>query len=1167
MRRIGILCWCLYAGVLSAQSEGAAFPAKKHLLRFDAPPWNLPDSLISPGSIQLRGEADGHDIPPSCYSIVGNAIWWTADSAAIPFPLRITYQCLPPWLTQPFYLRAPPTYPNSGDSSVPFTYRPYTETSPGIQFRKLDYSGRFTRGFSIGNTQDLGLNAAFNLQLNGDLGDGIRIQAAISDENLPLQPEGNSLQLRDFDRVYIHLQRNKQSLTAGDYDLLHQTGHFMRYASRLQGVLVKNEAPRSTQQAAAAIARGKFTRYVLSVQEGNQGPYPLSGASGEAVAVVIAGTERVWHNGQLLQRGADYDYLIDYNRGELTFTWRRRILRESRITIEYEYADQNFLRSIYTMDLSRSFRKASLYAHYYSRQDSRTPTSNLSLTDTDRQIIQRAGDDPEKAYISTIRDAETYLPSRVYYSWKDTLTNCGHLDSILLLSSPPDAPQRVTARFSFVGKGKGHYRRYEQPLANERAYYWVAPDPETCQPTGDYEPILQITPPQQHQLLVVGQTWNPSRIQLQTEVALSHLDKNRLSALDQTDDIGAAAFLFLHYRPLPPPDSNRWQWTSDLSVETRQAHFQEINPYRNPEFLRTWSLTSFNGQGNVPPAAELLSSLSASLEHPRKGKATFQSQTYQRATSYRGIKQSLEWQLIPDNWKIQGNVHVLNARSEQNKLLFIQPTLDLAKQFPRWQQHTVFLSADGEQNARYAPGSRAVLPASFSYGRWRIGVESPGEKKTYYQAAYSQRSDQSPYAGEWKQATIARELSASGRWSPTPSNHIQGDLSYRQLATNTTLFPEQTPSRNSLLGRLDAAFFALHGLLRSQTLYELGSGQEARQEFTFIKVAPGEGVYIWLDSLYNQDGVIQPAEMQLAPFPDQADFIRVATISTRYVQTDYLQLSQNLQLEPRALWKSPPTKHPAKLLSKLSAQSSWKKQQKTIANAGTPPLFPQMLPPDDSSLVGLNEQSRHAILFNRGNPHWELQLARQHTQSKQLQVAGFELRGNRETLLLLRWNPAPGWSVRTQAAQGNKQSQISWMNSRNYLLQYQKIETQLSWVPASKWRTQINTRFQTDQDRISGGIPHARTLELKSGTTLTPRANTALNAQLSYVSIDFEGETRSPAGYAILNGLRPGSNWLWSLGIERQINRNLQLRVQYDGRKTGQSPVIHRGSLQISAVF
>ena len=1129
-----------------------------------SPPWNIPESCLVPGSVTITHAATHQPVSPEHYAVSGSAILWLGDTARIPFPLVVRYRVCPEWLYQPVVLdKRPAPADIASDSGGHFLYKPYSEQAPLVNFQKLDYSGRFSRGIAIGNRQDLSLQSGFNLQLSGDLGDGVALQAAISDEHLPLQPEGSSLQLRDFDRVYVHLKRRGDEFTAGDFDLQNGESYFLRFVNRLQGVQIGHKSDHGQQQAALAVNRGRFARYVLSVQEGNQGPYPLQGAAGERFIVLLAGTERVWLNGELLQRGFDHDYTIDYNRGELTFTPRRRMSRETRVTVEYEYADQNFLRSIYTFRTEHSWKRMRFYAQAYSRQDSRSPTSSLLLSEKDREALYQAGDDPAKALISGLQAQGQFTPSRAYYFVKDTLTPCGKTDSVLFFTHDPERA-RFTARFTYLGPGKGNYKLYEQPLANERVFYWVAPDPSNCQPRGEYEPVLQLTPPQQQQMVVAGQEWAiGSQTSLRSEFALSRMDPNRLSPLGKKDDLGAAAFLEIKQQAQLGKDSSAWKMSSSLALEGLHRNFRTLNPYRSPEFLRDWSLADFQGKGSPPAAHEYIGHLDLTLAQPRTGQISYQAQSFLRSTTYQGLRQGVHWTLQPKNWDIRGKVRQLQARTASEALLFWQPWIEVRTRLFKKEKWELSWQSQGEYNARKSVQDTSLQPGSFAFYLLRSGIKSPADKPWGWNMELQYREDLLPLAGIWTRASIAREAALSGYWQRKTALRLSGTLSYRQFQSNALLLPE-LDSRNTLLGRIDASFLAFKGSVRSQATLETGAGQEPRQEYTFIKVAPGEGAYIWLDSLYNADGVIQPVEMQPAPFPDQADYIRVPTISTRYVQTDYLNLNQNLQLEPGNLWEKTDSSLLAGLFRRLSGQLSWRTQQKQQDRSPFAIFQPDIA---DTSLVALHEGLRQSLTFNRAHPKWEIQWVRTLNRSKQVQTSGHDIRELRESYGLLRWNPFQTWSLRAQAGSGIRKSLVTSFNGQDYTLPFQKIEGDLSWLPRPGLRAQIHFRIQSERNTAPGQDQQALLREIRTESAYTPGNNTTLTVRLAWIAARFEGDARSPAGFAILNGLQPGINWIWNLGMERQLNRALQLRVQYDGRKTGKAPPAHIGRVQVTALF
>jgi hypothetical protein len=55
--------------------------------------------------------------------------------------------------------------------------------------------------------------------------------------------------------------------------------------------------------------------------------------------------------------------------------------------------------------------------------------------------------------------------------------------------------------------------------------------------------------------------------------------------------------------------------------------------------------------------------------------------------------------------------------------------------------------------------------------------------------------------------------------------------------------------------------------------------------------------------------------------------------------------------------------------------------------------------------------------------------------------------------------------------------------------------------------------------------------------------------------------------YIMLDGLLPGKNYLWTVGVTKRLLNNLELRITYDGRKAGTAKTVHIGNAAITALF
>ena len=81
------------------------------------------------------------------------------------------------------------------------------------------------------------MNSGLNLQLEGKITSNLNVLAAISDNNIPLQADGSSQQLQEFDKIFIKIFNDRISLTVADFEMATPSGFFMKYHKKAQGIV------------------------------------------------------------------------------------------------------------------------------------------------------------------------------------------------------------------------------------------------------------------------------------------------------------------------------------------------------------------------------------------------------------------------------------------------------------------------------------------------------------------------------------------------------------------------------------------------------------------------------------------------------------------------------------------------------------------------------------------------------------------------------------------------------------------------------------------------------------------------------------------------------------------------------------------------------------------
>lgn len=395
----------------------------------------------------------------------------------------------------------------------------------------LQIGGSKTFALEFGNRQDVSLSQSLDLTIRGQLAPDVKVRAVLTDRNLPLQPEGTTAELADLDQVFIEVAAPWGRLNLGDMQVEERRFGFTSHTREMEGALVhagRSEGARAT----AAIGRsvGVARSITLAAQDGKQGPYVLVSRRPGEEALLVAGSERIWLDGEALRRGENGDYTVDYAAGELWFTSRQPIQSTQEIRVDFQVRQGGFDRSYYWVQSAAGDSTRSFATCYLREADDPDRSPLIPLGDDEREVLAQVGDSAQAVEGGVqflglgqgdyeLVEVDTLEAPIFFYMGEDAEGN-------LLGSYEVD--------FTLVGEREGDYR--DSTLTSGETVYVF----EGYQ-RADYLPGRRLPLPESRDVLAVkGEAQVGAGLSLAAEGAFSWHDQNVLSGLDDGDNHGRA---------------------------------------------------------------------------------------------------------------------------------------------------------------------------------------------------------------------------------------------------------------------------------------------------------------------------------------------------------------------------------------------------------------------------------------------------------------------------------------------------------------------------------------------------------------------------------------------------------------------------------------------------
>ncbi len=1022
-------------------------------------------------------------------------------------------------------------------------------TNEAIFGNAVKKNGTLVRGITIGTNQDATINSGLRLELSGKLSEDIEVIAALSDQNSPIQPEGVTERLNEVDKVFIEIRHKNAVGTFGDYFLKENLGEFLKINRKLQGLKATANYKNYKGFAAYASQRGKYATNKFNGQDGVQGPYRLFGKNNEKNIIVIAGTERVYLDGQLMKRGERNDYIIDYANATITFKTRRIITATSRIFVEFEYTDRKYPRSFWAANGSaRIFDdKLRISASYVKENDNENSPIDFTLSDEDLAILKEAGNDPLKAVKSgvTLAPLDTATGTRNgIYSKIDTTINGEPFSYYLYSPGTETAIYYVT--FSYVGEGKGDYVKI-----NLKQYDFVGIG------KGAYLPVKFLPLPEKNQIANFSAKYEPFEgITLLGEIAGSEADKNKLSKIDDEQNRGyATKFAFLFNKKRTEIFGINLG-SVDFSFKNRfiQNNFKPVERLDNVEFNRNYNIDE-NAEGNqllrelnfnYKPVNNM--QLSANYGVVKYGDAfasdryvftfKFQNEKKYNFHFYNNYVSSLSNGRTSSFWEQKGNAYYLFGK--------IQPGINFLR----------------DTKNEFLPSADTLINNSHNYVEFQPYLELKNISGLMAAARVKFRKEANPLNNK---LTDENEIRST-----------QIDLTYRGIKEFTTTFSlafqkkkytdafkkKGMSDNETVLIRSRTQLNLFNNFFKGDLFYNTATEKASKLERIFLPVPDGTGNYIYLGDL-NNNGIADEEEFQ--PTVDGGNFILTTVPTDELFPVISLQSNARLRFDFAKLFRR--KSFFKTVFSPISAETFVRVDEKSKINETEKIyLLNQRYFLNDSTTLNGSNQFRNDIYLFRTSGVFSLRL--RYYQKKYLRQysAGSEKGYYRERTLRARFKIAKEMRNQTdiEFINDNVNSETALNKSRNAFTQ--KISFDFSYRPYN--RVELGLKFGAG--RVEDTYPE------------TP-SQIDFNFQLIRLNFSFvnkgrlrvEFERRELAAnveqnqipFEITQGNSLGKNFFFRLNMDYKLSENIQTTVTYSAKKYGESEILHILRAEARAYF
>ena len=751
------------------------------------------------------------------------------------------------------------------------------------------------------------------------------------------------------------------------------------------------------------------------------------------------------------------------------------------------------------------------------------------MTDTNFAVLYDVGDSLQNAVVANITQTDFDF-DKILYALADTIVDSVLYEVFVYSQNPMDTVFDVN--FSYVGTNQGDYIVSEQTV-NGRIYKWIAP--ENGIPQGDYSPEYKLVAPEKHSVYEFGYNFYKNKNYIGLNFALSNKDYNLLSPFDDDDNIGFATNLNIkHFVTGSDSSVTKSGFYSDFELVAKQ--FVPIRTFRSQEFDRDWAIDTLL-YNNV-------SSFSVGWFSERNNAAEkILLKSLFIGKDYLGVRPQVVFFRSQSRFNYTLNSAFLVSQIADKITNFAQTNFDV-----NYNLGILKLGLIYSQETNTSKNSlKNLLPLSFMYHSAGIYFENSDTSIFYCKMNYLRRYDFLPLQNNLSLSDFSDNYTISLSYVLQYFNS-QLFVSYRNLQVKDTNLTQQTPI-NSLTSAFSMNWEVFHNTFNFHTNAQLSSGLEQKMQYVFIEVEPSKGIYTWND--YNNDGIKQLDEFEIASFSDEANYSRIAIQTNQYVKVFTKKINFSLMF------------YPAHLFAKQTNMSDFAKRFSNtfsfnIVHKGD--NF-DLIDFYDSSAIRFNSSINNLLTF-RINKFLRFNYIYRKNKSNLLIISGLDVLKAETHKFVFKTKIIKNLSMIEEFELFDNLSLSDYSIIKNYNIIGNK--NTLSAVYQFD-NSQISLHYSYSQKINKRGIESLFCNEFGVSANFMFIKNMNILSEVNLVNNNFLGAVNENIAYLMMNGLKPDFNVTWNITTKKRLSKVLQISFIYSGRYNLSTKFIHSGNVNITA--